>query len=83
MDSGSLRLGPEGIDATMDRLLFFEDPGYNPFEGMLLEELGKERHKWTICRQFFESELRSQPSPDLDAVTISHSGARQHFRSNM
>jgi hypothetical protein len=39
-----------------------EEPGYDPFRGMSLEELGKERQKWTACRKFFENELQANHS---------------------
>ncbi|KAI0247729.1 hypothetical protein BJV78DRAFT_1285313 [Lactifluus subvellereus] len=54
-----LRFGPEGADDMIRRLRSLDDPGYDPFMGMSLEELGRERQKWTTCRKFFESELRA------------------------
>jgi len=48
-----------GIGDVTSRLCHLEDPGYDPFRGMSLEELGKERQKWTTCRKFFENELRA------------------------
>jgi len=58
-DSG-LYPGPDrGVGDVMSRLCRLDDPGYDPFRGMSLEELGKERQKWTTCRKFFENELRA------------------------
>jgi len=59
-DTG-LHSGPDrgGIGDVMSRLCRLEDPGYDPFRGMSLEELGKERQKWKTCRKFFENELRA------------------------
>jgi hypothetical protein len=56
-----LHFGPDhgGIGDIMSRLRCLEEPGYDPFRGMSLEELGKERDKWTGCRKFFEKELRA------------------------
>ena len=57
--SGPDRVLPAGIGDVMSRLCHLEDPGYDPFRGKSLEELGKERQKWTACRKFFENELRA------------------------
>jgi hypothetical protein len=63
-NTSRLHFGPEGIDDILRRLRFLEVAGYDPFEGMSLEELEKERKKWKTCCKFFESELRScQVSP--------------------
>jgi hypothetical protein len=47
---------PVGIGDLMSRTCH---AGYDPFRGKSLEELGKERQKWTACRKFFENELRA------------------------
>ena len=51
-----------GIGDIVSRLRSLEEPGYDPFRGMSLEELGKERQKWTACRKFFENELQANHS---------------------
>jgi hypothetical protein len=61
-----LRLCGWGLKALAPRLdqltifYIYKGPGYDPFEGISLEELGRERQKWTTSRQFLESELRVQ-----------------------
>jgi hypothetical protein len=47
-----------GTDDILRHLRFLEVAGYDPFEGMSVEELEKERQKWKRCDKFFESELR-------------------------
>ena len=60
MADPGLHSGPDrGIGDVMSRSRHLEDLGYDPFSGMSLEELGKERQKWTACRKFFENELRA------------------------
>jgi len=56
----TLPFGPDhrGTEDVMHSLRTLESPGYDPFRGMSLDELGKERQKWTMCRKFFENELR-------------------------
>jgi len=46
-----------GIGDVISGLSILEQAGYDPFRGMSLEELGKERQKWTTCRKLFEAEL--------------------------
>jgi len=45
------------IGNVISSLRSLEEPGYDPFRGMSLEELGKERQKWTRCRKLFADEL--------------------------
>jgi hypothetical protein len=53
-------MGLEGTEDIMLGLRVFEEAGFDPFEGMSLEALEKERQKWTTCRNHFESELQTE-----------------------
>ena len=53
-------MGLEDTEDVMLGLRVFEEAGYDPFEGMSLEALERERQKWTTCRKHFESELRAE-----------------------
>lgn len=54
-----LQFGADIANDMIRRLQSLDDISYDPFQGMSLEELGRERQKWMTCLKFFESELRA------------------------